>query len=70
MGMALVRRGFATAVATDAHSPVVRTPRTSDVYELLYREFSPAAAEVLIKRNPEWILCDKTLPPAEPEWFE
>ena len=70
MGMALVRRGFATAVATDAHSPVVRTPRARDVYELLYQEVSPAAAEILMKRNPEWILCDRTLPPAEPEWFE
>jgi tyrosine-protein phosphatase YwqE len=70
MGMALVRRGFATAVATDAHSPVVRTPRAKDVYELLYQEVSPAAAEILLKRNPEWILCDKSLPPTEPEWFE
>lgn len=70
MGMELVHRGFATAVATDAHSPVVRTPRARDVYELLYQEVSPAAAEILMKRNPEWILCNKSLPQTEPEWFE
>jgi hypothetical protein len=49
---------------------VVRAPRAKDVYELLYQEVSPAAAEILLKRNPEWILCDKSLPPTEPEWFE
>lgn len=70
MGMALVRRGFATVVATDAHSPAVRTPRARDVYELLFQSVSPVAAEMLMHRNPEWILHDKLLPPAEPDWFE
>ena len=70
MGMELVHRGFATVVATDAHSPVVRTPRARDVYQLLSQEISPLAADVLMKRNPERILLNKTLPPAEPDWFE
>lgn len=70
MAMALVRRGFATVVATDAHSPVVRTPRARDVYALLFQSVSPVAAELLMRRNPEWILQDKLLPPAEPVWFE
>lgn len=70
MGMELVRRGFATVVATDAHSPVVRTPRAGDVYELLSREVSPIAAETLMQHNPGRILKDTLLPPAEPVWFE
>lgn len=70
MGMALVRRGFATVVATDAHSAMVRTPRARDVYELLFQSVSPIAAEVLMERNPEWILQNKLLPPAEPDWFK
>lgn len=68
--MALVHRGFATVVATDAHSPVVRTPRVRDVYELLTRSISPIAADMLMKENPRRILCNEILPPAEPDWFE
>lgn len=70
MGMALVHRGFATVVASDAHSPAVRTPRARDVYGLLSQRISPAAAETLMRRNPERILTDKSLPPAQPDWFE
>ena len=70
MGMALVHRGFASVVATDAHSAAVRTPRARDVYELLFYSISPAAAETLMRRNPGLILGDKRLPPAQPDWFE
>ena len=70
MAMELVHRGFATVVATDAHSPVARAPRARDVYELLFQGVSPVAAELLMRRNPEWILQDKLLLPAEPDWFE
>ena len=70
MAMELVRRGFATVVATDAHSPVARTPRARDVYELLSQSVSPTAAEALMRHNPKWILQDKSLPPVEPDWFE
>lgn len=70
MGMELVRRGFAAVVATDAHSPVMRTPQAEDVYELLFENISPAAAEMLLKSNPQRILNDKLLPPEDPDWFE
>ncbi len=70
MAMALVRRGFAAVVATDAHSPVVRTPRAKDVYELLTQSVSPQAAEMLMQRNPERILKDQLLHLTEPDWFE
>ena len=70
MGLALVRRGFAAAIATDAHSPVMRTPRARDVYDLLSYNISPAAAEMLMETNPGWIMNDRRLPPAKPDWFE
>ena len=69
MALALVHRGFATVVATDAHSPTVRTPRAQDVYDLLYHNISPTAAQYLMQHNPEQILHDKLLPPVEPDWF-
>lgn len=69
MGMELVYRGFATVVATDAHSPEIRTPRLRDVYRLLSREISPVVAETLLCRNPHLILKNEQLPPAEPDWF-
>ena len=70
MAMELVRRGFATVVATDAHSPQVRTPRARDVYALLSREFSPDTAQTLLESNPRRILKDILLPPEKPDWFE
>lgn len=69
MAWQLVGRGFATAVASDAHSPRMRTPWMADVEELLTEAFAPAAAEYLLRRNPAAILNDEELPTAEPEWF-
>lgn len=65
----LVERGFATVVASDAHSPRRRTPWLQDAWELLSQELSPVAAEYLLKRNPASILKNEQLPTAEPEWF-
>lgn len=69
MATALVHRGFATVIATDAHSPVVRTPRARDVHSWLTQNVSPAAAQVLMHENPRRILQNKLLLPAQPEWF-
>ena len=69
LGMELVGRGFATVVASDAHSASVRTPWMQDVRELLSREVSPVAAEYLLLRNPKSIIRNEKLPSAEPEWF-
>ncbi len=65
----LVDRGFATVVASDAHSPEVRTPYMADVYEMLAQEFSPLVPRILLQANPRRILQNKQLPPVEPEWF-
>ena len=70
MAMELVGRGFATVVATDAHSDRVHTPRAMDVYGLLSREFSPDTAQMLMEHNPRRILKDILLPPGDPQWFE
>ena len=65
----LVERGFAAAVASDAHSPRVRTPWMEDVRDLLSREFSPKYARALLLNNPRNILKDEPITLAEPEWF-
>ena len=66
----LVNRGFATVVASDAHSPRMRTPWMADVQQLLTEEISPQCARVLLKENPKKILKDEEIPPVVPEWFE
>lgn len=66
----LVERGFATAVASDAHSARVRTPWMEDVWKLLSQEVSPRCARMLLKENPGKILKNEDIPPVTPEWFE
>lgn len=70
MGFELVERGFATAVASDAHSSRVRTPWMEDVRDLLLRDISPRCARALLLDNPKKILKNEEIPPVEPEWFE
>lgn len=69
MAAELVERGFVSAVATDAHSPRVRTPWMTDIQALLSREYSPQLARELLQRNPQRILRNEPLPPVNPEWF-
>lgn len=65
----LVGRGFAFAVASDAHSHIMRTTWMSDVQQLLREEFSPATAEKLLKTNPFKILKNEKIHWEEPHWF-
>lgn len=69
MAVELVDRNFAAIVASDAHSPEMRTPWMADVRELLTKEFSPASARRLLFENPRRILKDEPLSPVQPEWF-
>ena len=69
LAVELVERNFAAVVASDAHSPQMRTPWMEDVQKLLSREFSPACARTLLQENPRRILKDDPLPTVEPEWF-
>ena len=70
LGKALVERGFATVVASDAHSPRVRTPWLADVERLLSEEIAPRCADLLLRENPRKILKNEVIRSAEPEWFE
>ena len=69
MAVELVERGFATMVATDAHSSRVRTPWMRDVREILTREVSPQCAKALLLENPRRVLKNEGIPRIEPEWF-
>lgn len=65
----MVERGFAVAVATDAHGYLNRTPWMRDVREMLTHEVSSLCAKNLLRVNPEKILKDEPLDLMEPEWF-
>ena len=65
----LVERGFATVIASDAHSRNYRTPWMEDVWKLLNREISPICARTLLRENPRKIIKDEEIPPVQPEWF-
>lgn len=69
MAEELTARGFVAAVASDAHSPRVRTPWMADVRELLAQEISPRYARALLRDNPGRILKDEPITLAEPDWF-
>ena len=69
LAFALVDRGFATVIASDAHAEHRRTPWMADIRQLLSREFSEDRAAELLLHNPDRILHNKQLSPAEPDWF-
>lgn len=69
LAMELVDRGFAFAVASDAHSPLMRTTWMKDVRDLLRREFSEAAAAALLERNPRKLIYNESIQREDPYWF-
>ena len=69
MALALVDRGFAAMVASDAHSASMRTPWMADVRQLLRREFPSGASRYLLHDNPRRILNNEDIPDVEPGWF-
>jgi protein-tyrosine phosphatase len=69
LSLELVDRGFATVVASDAHSTHSRTPWMAEVRTLLELEFAPEAARYLLLDNPRRILKNVMVPPVEPGWF-
>ena len=68
--MELVERGFVTVVASDAHSPRMRTPWMEEVRRMLSETASPHCARALLEENPRKILKNEDVLPAPPEWFE
>lgn len=53
---AIVSRSLADVVASDAHSPYIRTPNMIHTHELLCEEYSYDYAELLLTENPRRIL--------------
>lgn len=66
----LVGRGFAAFVASDAHTPTVRTPWMRDVQSLLRREYSEDTARLLLEDNPLRVVSNQPIDMHEPEWFD
>lgn len=69
LALDLVGRGFVTAVASDAHSPRMRTPMLRDVQTLLEEEFSSEIAQTLLTDNPWKILNNEEIRRESPLWF-
>ena len=65
----LIERNFAFAVASDAHSPTVRTTWMGDVEAVLREEFSERMAIRLLYSNPLRLLKNSEIHGMEPEWF-
>ena len=65
----MAARGFLCAVASDAHSPVSRTTRMKDVYDLLSKEYSGQTARLLLEENPARLLRNEEIDLPEPVWF-
>lgn len=66
----LVDRGFASVVASDAHSVRMRTPRLADVRKQIGRDISPRCAQKLLRENPGKIIKNEEIPLVQPEWFK
>ena len=69
LAIELVERGFAAAVASDAHSPSMRTTWMKDVQTMLKEEFSPEIAQLLLEENPRKILNNEKIRMDRPIWF-
>ena len=61
MAHRLVADGFADFVASDAHSPYMRTPFLANVREMLSEEYSPDYAELLLSENPRLVIENKEI---------
>ena len=69
MADSLLKRGFAAAVASDAHSAEVRTPWMREVYDYISDNFSYDEANRLLNENPKRILKNENIPSVTPEWY-
>lgn len=69
LSWAMLDRGFVCTVASDAHSPVSRTPWMEDIEKLLQQEYSAEYAQLLLNQRPLALLRDKDVRIPEPDWF-
>lgn len=71
----LLSNDLVTCMASDAHSPVARTPYMEDAREYLEEWFGERTAYRLLKGNPEIIISNGKVPahgrkPEKRHWFE
>ena len=66
----LVRRGFCVALASDAHSSVVRTNKLLSKISDFPEEVTQQQIDDLLTNNPRRILKKQTLPEIQVEYFE
>ncbi len=57
----LIEREYADFVASDAHSPYMRTPYLADAYEIISELRSSRYAEMLLKINPEKVIRNQKI---------
>ena len=69
LSLALIERGFAFVVASDAHSSVMRTTWMSEARALVEEEFSKETAKALFESNPMKIIKNEIVRREEPDWF-
>ncbi len=61
VSQALIRREVADFVASDAHSPYMRTPYLADVYEIISELHSVQYADLLLSINPEKVIKNEKI---------
>ena len=69
LALSMLDRGFAIAVASDAHSSFARTTWMLDMWEFLCEEYSEQTARSLLEDNPRSILRNVDIRMKEPVWF-
>lgn len=65
-GLALLRRGMAHLVATDAHNAGRRPPRLSEARRVVERELGPDEARAVFEERPARLLAGAYVEPPEP----
>ena len=61
VSQALIRREVADFVASDAHSPYMRTPYLADAHEIICELHSEQYADLLLNINPEKVLKNEKI---------
>ncbi len=69
LSMGMLERGFVFTVASDTHSPRIRTPRMQDIQRLLREICGEKAAHRMLDTRPRRLLNNEVVSIPEPEWF-
>ena len=61
ISQSIIRHGVADFVASDAHSPYMRTPYLADAYEIVCEMHSSSYADLILKENPQKVLKNEKI---------